>query len=270
MSMNLQKNNGPVQLEHGSINKNIEAYCKLLSISSVAETYEAMAIDASKTKLSYQEYLYKLLQQQIIDRVDRSINSKIKKAGFPYIAKLEEFDFSFQPKIDEKLLRELATLNFLDNAYNIALIGPPGVGKTHLAIALGLEATKQRRRVIFITAEELTNELVAAKQSNTLTDYLERISKIDLLIIDEIGYLDIQKDSASLFFQLISKRYEKSSIIITSNKPFEQWGDIFNDDVVASAILDRLLHHSYPFLIQGKSYRMKNLMGNNKKNQESL
>jgi len=270
MSMNLQKNNRPVQLEHGSINKNIEAYCKLLSISSVAETYEAMALDASKTKISYQEYLYKLLQQQIIDRVDRSVNSKIKKAGFPYIAKLEEFDFSFQPKIDEKLLRELATLNFLDSAYNIAFIGPPGVGKTHLAIALGLEATKQRRRVIFITAEELTNELVAAKQSNTLADYLEKISRIDLLIIDEIGYLDIQKDSASLFFQLISKRYEKSSIIITSNKPFEEWGDIFNDDVVASAILDRLLHHSYPFLIQGKSYRMKNLMGNNKKTDGTL
>ena len=167
-------------------------------------------------------------------------------------------------------MKELSTLNFLDNAHNIALIGPPGVGKTHLAIALGLEATKQRRRVIFITAEELTNELVAAKQSNTLIDYLDKISRIDLLIIDEIGYLDMQKDSASLFFQLISKRYEKSSIIITSNKPFEEWGDIFGDDVVASAILDRLLHHSYPFLIQGKSYRMKNLMGQNNKNYENL
>ena len=268
MSMNLQKNSGPVQLEYGSMNKNIEAYCKLLSLSSISQTYEAIALDATKTKISYQEYLYKLLQQQIIDRVDRSVNAKIKKAGFPYIAKLEEFDFSFQPKIDEKLLRELATLNFLDNAHNIAFIGPPGVGKTHLAIALGLEATKQRRRVIFITAEELTNELIAAKQSNTLVDYLNKLSKIDLLIIDEIGYLDMQKDSASLFFQLISKRYEKSSIIITSNKPFEEWGDIFGDDVVASAILDRLLHHSYPFLIQGKSYRMKNLMGQNNTNNQ--
>jgi len=267
MSMNLQKNSGPVQLEYGSMNKNIEAYCKLLSISSVSESYEAMAIDATKTKISYQEYLYKLLQQQIIDRVDRSVNAKIKKAGFPYIAKLEEFDFAFQPKIDEKLLRELATLNFLDSAHNIALIGPPGVGKTHLAIALGLEATKQRRRVIFTTAEELINDLVASKQSNTLVDYLDKISRIDLLIIDEIGYLDIPKDSASLFFQLISKRYEKSSIIITSNKPFEQWGEIFGDDIVASAILDRLLHHSYPFLIQGKSYRMKNLMGQNNNTQ---
>jgi DNA replication protein DnaC len=261
--MNLQKNNGPVQLEYGSMQKNIEAYCKLLSLSSVNETYESMALDATKTKISYQEYLYKLLQQQIIDRVDRSVNAKIKKAGFPYIAKLEEFDFSFQPKIDEKLLRELATLNFLDGAYNIALIGPPGVGKTHISIALGLEATKQRRRVLFITAEELINELIATKQSNTLIDYLDKISRIELLIIDEIGYLDIQKDSASLFFQLISKRYEKASTIITSNKPFQEWGDIFGDDIIATAILDRLLHHSYPFLIQGKSYRMKNLLDSN-------
>ena len=174
------------------------------------------------------------------------------------------FDFSFQPTIDEKLLRELATLNFLNDAKNILLVGAPGVGKTHLAIALGLEATKQRRRVKFITAEELTTELIGAKHSNTLADYLEAISRIELLIIDEIGYLDIAKESASLFFRLISKRYEKHSTIITSNKPFQEWGEIFNDDVVATAILDRLLHHSYPFLIDGPSWRMKKLIGNKK------
>jgi DNA replication protein DnaC len=253
------RKSGPIELENGSMSANIESYCKLLSLSSIANNYEQMAIDASKAKISYQEYLYKLLQQQIIDRVDRSVNTKIKKAGFPYIATLQMFDFSFQPTIDEKLLRELATLNFLSDAKNILLVGAPGVGKTHLAIALGLEATKQRRRVKFITAEELTNELIAARQSNTLVSYLEVISRIELLIIDEIGYLDIAKESASLFFRLISKRYEKSSTIITTNKPFEEWTDIFGDEVVASAILDRLLHHSYPFLINGPSYRMKDL-----------
>jgi DNA replication protein DnaC len=253
------RKSGPIELENGSMSANIESYCKLLSLSSIANNYEQMAIDASKAKISYQEYLYKLLQQQIIDRVDRSVNTKIKKAGFPYIATLQMFDFSFQPTIDEKLLRELATLNFLSDAKNILLVGAPGVGKTHLAIALGLEATKQRRRVKFITAEELTNELIAARQSNTLVSYLEVISRIELLIIDEIGYLDIAKESASLFFRLISKRYEKSSTIITTNKPFEEWADIFGDEVVASAILDRLLHHSYPFLINGPSYRMKDL-----------
>jgi DNA replication protein DnaC len=255
------RNSGPIQTEFGSMEDNIEAYCRLLSLSSIADNYKSAAINAAKTKISYQEYLYNLLQQQIIDRVDRSINAKIKKAGFPYIASLEGYDFSFCPKLDEKLIRELSTLHFLHNADNILFIGPPGVGKTHLAISIGLEAAKQRRRVKFITAEEITNELTAANQTNTLIDYLETLSRIELLIIDEIGYLDIDKDAASLFFRLISKRYEKSSTIITSNKPFEEWGEIFGDDVIATAILDRLLHHSYPFLIQGKSYRMRNLMG---------
>ena len=254
------RNSGPVSLENGSLKANIESYCKLLSLSSVADNYEKVALDAAKAKLSYQDYLYKLLQQQIIDRVDRSINARIKKAGFKYLATLEEFDFSFQPQIDEKLIRELATLSFLDSATNILLLGAPGVGKTHLSIALGLEATKQRRRVKFMSAEDLTNELITANASNILTDYLESMSRIELLIIDEIGYLQLSKETSSLFFRLISKRYEKASTIITSNKEFQEWGTIFNDDVIATAILDRLLHHSHPFLINGPSYRMKDLL----------
>jgi DNA replication protein DnaC len=197
------------------------------------------------------------LQQQIVDRVDRSVNDRIKKAGFKYMATLDEFDFRFQPQIDEKLIRELATLSFLDSATNVLLVGAPGVGKTHLSIALGLEATKQRRRVKFISAENLTNELIAA-YSNTITDYLESMSRIELLIIDEIGYLDLSREVASLFFRLISKRYEKASTIITSNKEFQEWGQIFNDD--ATAILDRLIHYSHPFLINGPSYKMKDLL----------
>lgn len=258
------RNSGPVALENGSLKANIESYCRLLSLSSVGEHYESAALDAAKAKLSYQDYLYKLLQQQIVDRVDRSINAKIKKAGFKYLASLEEFDFSFQPQIDEKLIRELATLSFLESATNVLLVGAPGVGKTHLSIALGLEATKQRRRVKFVSAEELTHELIAANRSNTITDYLEAIGRIELLIIDEIGYLELSREAASLFFRLVSKRYEKASTIITSNKAFQEWGEIFNDDVIATAILDRLLHHSYPFLINGPSYRMKGLMEKSK------
>ena len=264
------RNSGPVSLENGSLKANIESYCKLLSLSSVADNYEKVALDAAKAKLSYQDYLYKLLQQQIIDRVDRSINARIKKAGFKYLATLEEFDFSFQPQIDEKLIRELATLSFLDSATNILLLGPPGVGKTHLSIALGHEATKQRRRVKFISAEDLTNELITANASNILTDYLESMSRIELLIIDEIGYLQLSKETSSLFFRLISKRYEKASTIITSNKEFQEWGTIFNDDVIATAILDRLLHHSHPFLINGPSYRMKDLLQKTKTKKEII
>ena len=263
------RNSGPVSLENGSLKANIESQCKLLSLSSVATNYESAALDAAKAKLSYQDYLYKLLQQQIIDRVDRSVNARIKKAGFKYLATLEEFDFSFQPQIDEKLIRELATLSFLDSATNILLLGAPGVGKTHLSIAIGLEATKQRRRVKFINAEDLTNELIAANRSNTLTDYLESMSRVELLIIDEIGYLELSKETSSLFFRLISKRYEKASTIITSNKEFQEWGSIFNDDVIATAILDRLLHHSHPFLINGPSYRMKDLLPTTKNKKQT-
>ena len=261
------RNSGPVALENGSMKANIESYCKLLSLGSVMDNYETAAMDAVKTKISYQEYLYKLLQQQIIDRVDRSVNARIKKAGFKYLASLDEFDFSFQPQVDEKLIKELATLSFLESATNVLLIGAPGVGKTHLSIALGLEATKQRRRVKFISAEDLTNELNAANRSNTITNYLETMSRIELLIIDEIGYLELSKETSSLFFRLISKRYEKASTIVTSNKEFQEWGQIFGDDVIATAILDRLLHHSHPFLINGPSWRMKDLMSKSKNKQ---
>ena len=151
----------------------------------------------------------------------------------------------------------------------VLLLGAPGVGKTHLSIAIGLEATKQRRRVKFINAEDLTNELIAANRSNTLTDYLESMSRVELLIIDEIGYLELSKETSSLFFRLISKRYEKASTIITSNKEFQEWGSIFNDDVIATAILDRLLHHSHPFLINGPSYRMKDLLPTTKNKKQT-
>jgi len=185
-----------------------------------------MAMDASMSKISYQEYLYKLLQQQIIDRVDRSVNAKIKKAGFPYIATLQMFDFSFQPTIDEKLLRELATLNFLSDAKNILLVGAPGVGKTHLAIALGLEAAKQRRRVKFITAEELTNELIAARQSNTLVSYLEASSRIELPLLMRLDIL-IFKKSQHLFFLDSSQSGMKRVLLLLPQTNHLKSGQIY-------------------------------------------
>lgn len=237
----------------------IDTHLKALSLHRMREIYLQEAENAANTKLSYQDYLLRLLEQEVLSKIERSVNRKIQLATFPQLKRLEEFDFSFQPKINEKLIRELATLEFLTTAKNILLIGAPGVGKTHLAIALGLKATQARKSVLFYTAEQLTGLLAAAELSGRLTQLLDQLGRTDLLIIDELGYLSLTKQTAKLFFQLVSKRYEKGSIIITSNKSFEQWGEIFADDVVAAAILDRLLHHSYPFLINGKSFRMKTI-----------
>jgi len=248
-----------------SLHEAIREYCKVLSLPVVATCYEAEAEAAAKVKLSYQEYLYKVLQEQIVVRVDNSVNTKIKKARFPFMSTIEEYDFTYQPNIDEKLIRELASLNFIRQAKNLVFIGPPGVGKTHLAVAFGILTAQARKRILFFTAEELMNELIAADVSNRLPGLLDTLSRQDLLIIDELGYLSFTRQSASLFFKLISKRYEKTSTIITSNRPFEEWGEIFSDDVVAAAILDRILHHCYPFLIQGQSYRLKEIMGERKK-----
>lgn len=237
----------------------IDNYLKMLSLHRIREIYVREAENAANTKLSYQDYLHRLLEQQVYSKIERSVNAKMQRAGFPQLKRLEEFDFTFQPKINEKLIRELATLEFMNSAKNILFIGAPGVGKTHLAIALAIKATQARKRVLFYSAEHLTQELAAAEVSGRLNKMLEIMTRIDLLVIDELGYLTLTPQTAKLFFQLISKRYEKGSTIVTSNKPFEHWGEIFGDEVVAAAILDRLLHHSYPFLINGKSFRLKNI-----------
>ncbi|HEU0085338.1 MAG TPA: IS21-like element helper ATPase IstB [Candidatus Paceibacterota bacterium] len=237
----------------------LEEHLSFLSLHKVKENYISEAEKAAKTKLTYQEYLSRVIEIEMISKIDRSINRRIQLAGFPQIKHLEEFDFSYQPQLDELLIRELSNMNFLSEAKNILLLGPPGVGKSHLAISLGIKAATKRKRVSFYTAENLTTALIAAEINGNIIKFIESLARLDLLIIDELGYLELNKSTATLFFKMINKRYESGSIIVTSNKPFEEWGQIFQDDVVASAILDRLLHHSYPFFIQGKSFRTKNL-----------
>ena len=195
----------------------------------------------------------------MVNKTDRSINAKIAKARFPQLKTLEMFEFAFQPSIDEKYIRELAHLGFMEKAENIVLLGPPGVGKSHLAIALGIKACFAKKRVLFMTASELADDLVVAYSTKTLADRLAFLCRMDLLVIDELGYLPLSKDAANLFFQLISRRYEQGSIILTSNRSFGNWGETFAQDAtLASAIIDRVLHYCHIFQIIGKSYRIKN------------
>ncbi len=238
-------------------NDSIETHCRTLRLPYIRDHYQTEIDDALKAKLSFHDFLLAVLRAQVVQRVDNSINRALHTAGFSSIKRLEEFDFSFQPQIDEKKIRELASLHFLDKSENIILLGPPGVGKTHLAIAIGIKACQASKRVAFYTVHKIVSELSIAHTTKSLPNLLRKIARLDLLIIDELGYMQLNEAQAALFFQLISARYEKGSIIITSNQNPDQWGTIFNDNIVATAIMDRLFHHSHPFAINGKSYRMK-------------
>ncbi len=175
----------------------------------------------------------------------------------PWVKTLEQFDFSFQPGIDQRVIRELVGLVFIERNENVILLGPLGVGKTHLAVALGIKAADAGHRVLFMTLDKLMVTLVKARQENRLERQLQQRSYVRVLILDEIGYLPMTRDEANLFFRLLNRRYEKASIILTSNKSFTDWGEVFGDHVLATAILDRLLHHSTTVNIKGESYRLK-------------
>ena len=178
-------------------------------------------------------------------------------ARFPWIKTLDQFDFSFQLSIDKKVIRELSTLAFVDRAENVIILGPPGVGKTHLAIALGVKAVEAGHKVLFLTLESMITRLTRARIENRSDRQLQQFVYPKVLIIDEMGYLPMNREEAGMLFRLLNRRYEKVSLIITSNKSFVDWGELFNDQVLATAILDRLLHHCTTINIKGESYRLK-------------
>lgn len=206
------------------------------------------------------EALYELTNLEIKHLNDMAIYGCVRTANFPYQKTLEDYDFSFQPSINKDVILEFKNLRFLENHENILFVGSPGVGKTHLATAIGMEAAKNRQITYFINCNDLISNLKKAHLENRLEDRLRLYTKYKVLIIDEVGFLPIDKQGANMLFQLINKRYEKSTTIITTNQPFSKWAEVFGDAVLANAILDRLLHHSHVFTINGKSYRTKEIL----------
>jgi DNA replication protein DnaC len=235
----------------------VVAHLDRLKLKRVAELLDPICEQATKDSLSYIDFLDRLLEAESSSRAERRLLAKTRLAHFPFQKTLADFDFSFQPSIDRKQIQELATLRFLANGENVIFLGPPGVGKTHLAVALGMEAVAHGHNVYFITVPELLDELARDVQENRLFERLTKLRVPTLLILDEMGYLPLDRVATSFLFQLVSKRYTRGSIIVTSNKSYLEWGSVFGDEVAAAAVIDRLLHHSTTVNIRGESYRLK-------------
>ena len=225
------------------------------SLSILDEIFD----ETSKNNMNFIDG-FKLYTDKIVEKKRNNvIIHSVKMAGFPRITTLQEFDFSYQPTINESQINDFASLRFLEKKENIIFYGNSGVGKTHLATAIGVIAARNRDSTYFIKCSQLMNDLHKAHLEGKINEKLKKLGSYKLLIIDELGYLQINKEDSKLFFQLIDRRYEKFSTIITTNINFSQWDEIFGDAIIANAIIDRILHHSHVVTIKGKSYRLKSL-----------
>lgn len=235
----------------------IQEHLQRLRLFKSRERLEAVLQDASAREVSYADFLDQVLTEEVTAKTAKHVTMRTSLARFPFVKGLETFEFGYQPSLDRKQIETLATCRFVEHGENVVLLGPPGVGKTHLAVGLGLKAIAHGYRVLFTTAAAMLTTLSRAHAEGRLDDKLKVFTVPRVLIIDEIGYLPIDSQGANLFFQLISRRYERGPMILTSNQTFGSWGEVFGDRVIASAILDRVLHHSITVNIKGDSYRLR-------------
>jgi DNA replication protein DnaC len=229
----------------------IQDNLKHLRLFRIQDRLESALEEASKSNISYSDFLDQLLSQEVASKQEKYIAVRTSLAKFPYVKTLENFDFAFQPSIDKKRIKELSECRFIANGENVILLGPPGVGKTHLAVALGVKAVTEGYRTYFTQAMPLIASLTKAYSENRIEERLKFYCQPKLLIIDEIGYIPIDRHGAHLFFQLVSRRYEKGALILTSNRSFSQWNEIFGDPVIATAILGPELADREALLIVG-------------------
>lgn len=235
----------------------VDAALKRLQLTHTRDTLASILSEAAKRQWTFLEFLDEVTIREVRSKQGKRVRMGMQIAHFPCVREIEGFDFAFQPSADERLIRELSTGNFIANGENILIFGPPGVGKSHLAIGLGRKAVEQGHTVRFTTATALLAALGKAESEGNLGEKLTEYSKPRLLIVDELGYLPFERRSAHLFFQLVNRRYERGSLLVTTNQRVSEWGTVFGDEVLATAILDRLLHHSHTLLISGESYRLR-------------